>query len=164
MTCQIEIGVVGHVEDRIRVAHAVIGNVQGAGGLQGIGDLNLGLTGETLVAVGAGQGQGQSRLRMLLHLPHAVAIAIAGVEIVAVIIGFQGVGAAVEGKVGLADAVGITANGGTQKYGACGITGCIIITQHHIVSIAVPIGYKQIHQGCTEICNSCFQPAAADGI
>ena len=58
VTCQIEIAVVGHVENGVLIADRIINDMQTAGCIQPVGYMDDGITGETLVTVGAAQPEG----------------------------------------------------------------------------------------------------------
>ena len=60
VACQIEVAVVGQIEDRVLVADGIIADPQGAVRIQRIGHMDLGVSGKALIFVGAEKAQPQT--------------------------------------------------------------------------------------------------------
>ena len=71
LTSQIEIAVVGHVENGILVSHGIIADVQSLISFQSVGHADNGSAGEALITAGAVETQGNRIFGMLFHLPEA---------------------------------------------------------------------------------------------
>ena len=95
MARQIEIAVIGQVENGVPVTDRVIGDVQPAVTVQGIGHPDVGIAGETLIPMGAAQFKCDGIGGVGHYLPQPCVVTVrAGVEVVAVLVGGQVPGSA----------------------------------------------------------------------
>ena len=164
MTGQIEIAVVGHIKYGITIGNALVTDAQGAA-LQGVGHLDVGIAGEALVAMGAVQVQGDAAFTQGNHIPHAVMVEIgAAVEVVFAVVGKQEIVLAAQIEAGIADAVGIAANGGTQEHIVRQILSGGVIAQQHVSQVAVLVRHPQGYQIAAKIRDGGGDGAGGDGI
>ena len=116
VACQVEVAVVGEIEDGILIADGFIDDVQTLVIIQGIGDTDGGVAGEALIAVGAEQLQGHGSVSDFYGLPHPLEEKVGtGMEVVVSFVFGHLVNSAVQDKAGTLRTVGIAAHGGTQS-------------------------------------------------
>ena len=163
---QIEIAVVGQIEDGVPVGQGFIEDMQSAGIIQRIGDLDDGIAGEALVAMGAVQLQSHGGFVAADHIPQPLEIKVgAGVKVVFSFIGGQMVFRAADDEGGILQPVGAAAHGGTQSGAVCSAVAIgIVIAQHHICQAAGSIRYQQPDQGSAIIGDGSGQSAPGYGI
>ena len=165
LACQIEIAVVGQIEDGILIADTVVDNVQTAPGIQGVSYPNLRLAGEALVTLGRNQLQGDGIRFVGDHIPHTdVVIFRTAVEIVFAFVGNEGIGLAAEAEATALDAVGASAYDGAKEAGVPQIAGAVVIAQNHIVNVTVLVRNVQGYQCRAEVGDLGGDAAAGDGI
>lgn len=165
LTGQIEIAVVGHIEDGLPVAAAFIADVQASLSVQTVGHPDMGSAREALVAVGAFQGKRDGILLQICQgpQPHIVGVG-AGVEVVLSLVGGQNTDFSVQREAGAGNSVGIAAYGGPQKAIIVHIGLGIVIAQNHVLNRAGGIRDPQLHQGGTQVCDFGGETAVLDGI
>ena len=163
---QIEVAVVGHVENRVAVCNGIVGDVQTGIGFQRIGDADHGISRETLIARGAVKAQGDGIICVALHLPEAQVEAIgAAVEAVAAFVGMQADSGIAQQEGGTADAVGIAAYGCAEETAVAGAVAlCIVKAQNHIVDVTLTVGNKQRYQMCAVVSNCGGQLTTGYGV
>ena len=90
VTSQIEVAVVGHVEYGVCIRNAIVGDVERIA-FQRISHIDVGVSGEALVASGAEQVELDAVVCMRNNIPHSVVIIVrAAVEIVGLFVGGHG--------------------------------------------------------------------------
>ena len=165
MACQVEVAVVGQVEDGVLIAGGFIFNVQRTSGVQRVGHHDAGLAGETLVAIGAFQTEGNGLSTVEIHMPQAQMEEVgAAVEVVGVFVGGELDGLAIDAKGSTLDAVCISAHGGTEEAVAGGVAFCAVVAQDHVCGGAILVGNDQGNEGSTIICNFCHQSTTRYGV
>lgn len=148
MTPEVEIAVVGHVEHGVLIADRVIADVQAAFGIQAVGDPDNGIAGEALIAVGAVQFQGDGGVGVGNQLPHSLEIEIgAGMEVVVVFVGGQGIVFAVQAEGRALNAIGVAANCGTQTAAAHSVADTVVTAQNNVSQVSLFVGNQQGDQG-----------------
>lgn len=152
---EVEVAVIGEIENCVHITDGIVDDVQAAGVIQGVGHLNLGIARKALIQMGAGKGQCDSVFLMADQHPQPLVVAIgAGVEVVSALIGGHGVDLASQREGGSLNPVGVAANGGPQKSAVCGaVAVAAVIAQNHIFHITGTIGNQQPHQSGTVICD-----------
>ena len=165
LACQIEVAVVGEIEHGIPVGNGIIHDVQTAAVVQAVGDLDGGLSGETLVSGGADELQCDGFFRVGKDRPEAGMVAVrAGMEVVGAFVGCQPDGHISQGEGAACDAVGAAAHGGTQEAAALPVTVGIVAAQYHVCHLSPGIGYVQVHQGGTVVSDGGSELAAGYGV
>lgn len=148
---QVEVGMVGHVENGVLVRYGIIDNVQRLT-VQLVGDPDHGMTRQTLVAIGAFQPQGDGLLGAGFYLPHPHIIAVgAAVQVVTVLVGRHDHGFVVQNKRCVADSIGCAANGGAQVGIAVEIFDRGVVAQNNVIHITLSVGHQQGDQGGAQI-------------
>ena len=155
MSRQIEIAVVGEIEYGVLIAGGLIENVQRSIRFQGVGDLNDGVPGETLIAVGAGKLQRDGAFRVGNQLPQPAEEKVrAGVEVVAALIGGHMVGFPVQIEGRALEPVGVPTHGSAETGAvSCAVALTVVVAQHHVGEDAVPVGDQQRNQRRAGICD-----------
>ena len=158
---QIEIAVVGEIEDGILVAGGIVHDVQAILLVQRIGHPDNGIARETLVAVGAVQFQSDGGPGVRYRRPHPLEEEVrAGVQVVSALVGSQAVRFTAQFKGGALQTVGVAANGSAQCRAVGGaVAVAVIIAQDHVRKLTVPVGDQQADKGCTVIGDRCGEAA-----
>ena len=139
--------------------------MQAAFFIQTVGNVNGGVAGIALVAIGAVQMEGNGGVSAVRHGPHPGVVEVgAGMEVVAVLIGGEGVFPLANGERAALDSVGAASNNGTQEAGAVQVAFCVIITQSHIGNVAVRVGNEYVHQRCAKISYCSCDAVPGDGV
>ncbi len=147
---QVEVGVVGQVDDGGVVRGGAVVDGQLPRRRQGVGDAHVQCAGEALVAVRAVQAQ-QDAVRDLLGLPHPVGEAVrAAVQGDAVAGGGERVVRAVEGDPAAGDPVGVPADGGAVVPGRAEYVRQLVAAEQELGPDAGPVGGPQGVQGRAE--------------
>ena len=121
MAVQVEVAVVGVVDDGIRLGDAVVVDADGVVLGQGVGDVHIQRAGVALVAVGAVDGEGDGILAHGLDVPDPEGLEIqTGVEIIGAVVDIELILHAVQHKMAAGDAVGVAAHGGAEEGAAGG--------------------------------------------
>lgn len=145
---EVEVAVIGHVEYGVLIADRVIADVQAAFGIQTVGDANLGVAGEALIAVGTAQFQRDGGVGVGNQFPHSLEIEIgAGMEVVAVFVGGQGIVFAVQAEGRTLNAVGVAAYCGAQTAAAHGVADTVVAAQNNVSQVTLFVGNQQGNQG-----------------
>ena len=135
LAAQIEISMVGQIEDRRLVRLGLVDHAEGIVLFQGIGDLKLQGAGVAFLAVRAGIFHDQGTV---LFMRRENGPGIGSVQMVGAVIGFQLPGDTVQRKNGIFDPVGKTAYQGTVVAAAVLIIFQRVVAQGHIGIAAVP--------------------------
>ena len=116
---EVEVAVVGEVDDGGLVRLGRIVDAQRAVVLEGVGDTDFKISWETFFAIGAGAGEDDAYALACFHgaaLPDVfIETADAAVEGVFSVVGGEGVGLAIEGKLRVGDAVCVAAYGAAEE-------------------------------------------------
>ena len=162
---QVEVAVVGQVEDGVFVGNGIVFNVQAAVIVQGVGNIDAGLAGETLIAVGADQTEGDGLVAVENHGPQPqMEVVGAAVEIICIFVGGERYGFVADPEGRALDAVGAAAHGGTEETVALGVAFCTVIAQNHVGGIAVFVGNDQGHKMCAIVGDLCHKSTTGYGI
>lgn len=162
---QIEIAVVGQVENGIVIAHSVVCDVQAAFFIQTVGDINGGAAGISLVAIGAFQMERNGGIGIIGHRPHPGMVEVgAGMEVVAVLVGRKGILPVTDGERAAFDPVGAAADNGAQEAGSVQVAFRVIIAQSNVGDVAVGIGNEHVYQRRAEISHCRGDAAPGNGV
>ena len=127
---QVEIGVVGQVDDGVGVGRDPVIHPEGVVRGEGVPDRDLHVAGEALLAVGAVGFQQQGVAEGFDRVGFAGK---AAVQVVAAVVGLQLVGLAVQGKGRPLDAVGIAPHKGAAVGGGIQLVLLNgVVAQHHV--------------------------------
>ena len=160
---QVEIAVVGQVENRVLVADGVILNVKTAAAVQPVGHSDHGIPGEALITIGTAQLQGDGVAGMRSYAPHPGAVGIrAAVEVIAALIGGQGICFAAQNEAGTLDPVGAAANRSAEKPAAVQIPFAAVIAQNNICQVPLAVRYQKLDQAAAEIGDTGSHTAAGN--
>ena len=134
MAVQVEIAVVGQIDDGLLLGDATVVDPDGVFIGEGVGHGNVHSTGVALVAVGAVEAEGDGIFGGLLDLPDPEAPEIqTAVQVVGAVVHRQLVELALQGELALADPVGVPAHGGAEEgTGGALVAGGIVIAQNHV--------------------------------
>ena len=162
---QVEVAVVGGIKDGILIAVGVVDDVQGAVGVQLIGDPDHGVAGEALVAIGTVQAEGDGIIGNELHIPQPLMPAVgAGMEGVAVFVVGEADNLAVQRKGCTGNAVGTAAHGGAEVAAALPVAVDVVVAKDHVSHTAVLVGGPQADQGGAVVGDVSGDTAAGDGV
>ncbi len=144
---EVEVGVVGEVDDGGRVGDGPVLDAQLAAGVEQVGDLGGQRTGEALVPGGAVQAQPDADPAFLpdgfaVPQPGGVAVGSA-VQGVAGVLGGESVDGAVQGQQAAGDPVGVAADGGAEVGGGAGQFGDAHAAEDDVGAETVPVGRVQ---------------------
>ena len=131
VSVQVEIAVVGEIDDRILIGFGIVVDGQAVASPTH-GYLNVQIAGVALLAVG-GQSGKNHRISLLSAGPEVLVEALlAAVEMVWTVVGKQGVGFAVQRKNTALDSISETTNGGTQIAIVSDVFFQGVVAQHNI--------------------------------
>ncbi len=137
---EVEIGVVGHVDDGGRIGSGLVGNLQGVVVREGVGHRGFYGTGEVAVPV---RGFAQEFHMMFIGFQDGIYLVLPAVgpavQAVAVVVLRQLVFHPVQGEAALVDAIGVAADGGAEVRLVVlrEIIGHLVEAQHHVLQFSV---------------------------
>ena len=165
VACQVEVTVVGQVEDGVLIADPVVNNVQAVVAVYAIGDGDLGIAGHSLVPIRAGKDKGNGVFGLLFHGPQTLVVTVGpGVEVVASLIGGKSVAFAADGEGRSRNAVGAAANSSPQAAAAGLISLGCVVTQDHVRGAAGGIRHPEPDQGRAKVRYLGLNAASGDGV
>ena len=144
---QIEIAMVGEIDDGFPVAHALIENPQTVVVLQQISDADAQIAGEAALPVRA-EPEKAHAVRQKLRLPELLVEAEReiAVQIGAVVVVRERIAHTVQREGGAGDPVGMAANGGAEKAAVRLVLREGVVAEHHIPAAAVRAGDEEAHE------------------
>ena len=158
MSVQIEIAVIGHINDCIFIRHRLIMDRQRIILIQAVSHVHIQSTRIPLVAVRAVKAECDMVISAVRDLPHPFIIVVkTAVQIVSVIIFIQFVGHTVDHNRRSADPVCVSSHRCSDRISALLISGNIIEPQHHIHRLPAFSFHQDTDQGCAVIadCRRC---------
>ena len=166
VTCQIEIAVVCHIEDRILIAYSIILNVQASFIVQFIGYLYDGIARETLITIRTIELECYRSRRELNRLPEAqMEIIRTTVKVICTVVLRECVRSAFVVEFRTLKAIGVSANGGAEAGTIGGsVSVAVILTQHNVSRIAGSIRDQEPDKRCSVICDRCGDMSVGDGV
>ena len=166
LTRQIEVAVVGQIENGIPVADCFIGDVQPAGIVQPVGDPDHCVAGEALIPLGTLKLQRNGIFGVGQHLPHPLVEKVrAAVEVVVSFVGGQGIDNTADLYGGTLNPVCVPADDGAQKRAVRGaVAVAVVIAKHHVRHVAHGVGNQQIHKSPAVIGDGGRQSTAGYGV
>ena len=154
---KVEIGVVGHVDDRFLVGCRFIFDIQRIVACQSVSHCSCDSTGEVLVSVGRVHGHGDHTVVHLLSFIDLVLPSLwAAMQAMAKIVGRQLDGVAVNHQDALVDAVGITADGCTKVAGLVDVIRDAVESKYDIAQRVVFVRHHDGHDTTTEVGDADF--------
>ena len=150
VSVQIKIGMVCHVDQRRFIRNCKITDMQRILLIQRICHDHLQRSREALIFMRTVQGKG-NRTFVLPHLiaPHSLMIAMKStMQTLFTVVGIQCIGLAVQCKAGSGNAVTYTAKRSAKGITVSLIVCCIVIPQHHIRHLSIPIRHEQRYDSC----------------
>src|SRR5208337_2375889 len=146
-----EIAVVREVDGRVLVRFRAIVQLEFVGVRQRVGDRNIQIAREILLAVLAEVRKPNGRCSHAgknFRLPDlAIKPDLSAVQRVWPVVERKGVLLAIQGEMSLGDAIGVAPDGGPEKGLIAQIALQVAETQHHIAGLAAVIGHVQLGQG-----------------
>ena len=147
LPCQVEGTVTGEGDRRGLVRGGVVVNAEFVQVIQSVGDRHVQRPGVTLLAVGAGVFQNQPNMVFVfegLSLPQSLVKSLeAAVQGVGRVVFAERVLLAVEREPAILDSISEASHNGAE-IGAFGkIAFQMLVTQHHISALAIPVGNIQ---------------------
>ena len=148
ITVEVEIGVVGHVDDSLLISSSLKGDVERVVTLHKVGGSCFYCARESILTVGGSNGEGHTAVGLCLHIiylmePSGVATTM---ECVLIVVGTKLIDFAAYSDLCILDAVGIAANTGTIVGGtvqSVGILTDIVIAKHYVGGLSLFIWHTE---------------------
>lgn len=166
VTCQVEIAVICHIEDRILIAYSIILNVQASFIVQFISYLYDGIARETLITIRTIELECYRSRRELNRLPEAqMEIIRTTVKVICAVVLRECVRSAFVVELRTLKTIGISANGGTEAGTIRdSVSVAVIVTQHNVSRIAGSIRNQESDKRCSVICDRCGDTSIGYGV
>lgn len=152
---EVEIGVVGHIDDRGGIGGGGIVHMERVVVGEGVGTGRYDIAGETVVAIGGVDREAQGMSVYLLCLIDLVLPARgSAVEGMTIVVGEQLVGRTVDSNTPVVETVGIPPDTGTEIGRDSLIVTDIVETEYYIPHSAGAVGYKDRNNTSAEVGNT----------
>ena len=157
ISVEIEVGVVGHIQNGLLVGSAFILDVNGIVVGETVSDGDGYIAGKVHVAIGGNKGEFQSGSADGSGFEHFVLPALGtAMQTMTVIVDRQLNGLSAYAYLSLVDAVGITTDGSAKVAGYTDVLANAVKAQHYILQLTFDIGHHNGYDAGTEIGNADF--------